>query len=375
MATVQTEPFNINKQWAISAPRPVIIAGPCSAESEEQVLATAKAAKANGADIIRAGIWKPRTRPNSFEGIGSIGLPWLQRVRQELDIPVTTEVANPGHVEEALKHDIDVLWIGARTTVNPFQVQEIAEALKGVNKPVMIKNPINPDVDLWTGAIERFYKLGINKLAAIHRGFSTYDSKGYRNKPMWEIPIELKRRFPDMPLICDPSHITGERDKLHLVAQKALDLDFHGLMIETHVTPDKAWSDAQQQVTPERLGEIVKGLIIRVSADLINLADNELEKLRAEIDRVDYYVLELLSERMSIAREIGKYKKAHNITVLQAKRWEEVLRTRLEKSNELLITRDFVNELVQQIHKESIYHQTKVMNEVDPDDKQEPNEK
>ncbi|MEX2589730.1 MAG: bifunctional 3-deoxy-7-phosphoheptulonate synthase/chorismate mutase type II, partial [Chitinophagales bacterium] len=320
--------LNLDKYWAKSLKRPFYIAGPCSAESEEQVFDTAKSLKSIGIDLFRAGIWKPRTRPNSFEGIGAVGLPWLKRVKDELNLPITIEVANPRHVELALEYGIDVLWIGARTTVNPFQVQEIAEALKGVDIPVIVKNPVNPDINLWIGAFERLNNVGITKLAAMHRGFSTYEKSVFRNAPQWEIPIDLKRRLPHLPIFCDPSHIMGKREGLGEVAQKALDLNYNGIMLETHPNPAKAWSDPEQQVTPRQLNEMLGKLVIRQQATDISAAKNELEKLRANIDRIDYLTLDLLAERMDVARKIGAYKKENNITILAPERWDEIIKTR-----------------------------------------------
>lgn len=353
--------LNLDKPWANSLKRPFYIAGPCSAESEQQVLETAVALKEIGIDLFRAGIWKPRTRPNSFEGIGTIGLPWLKRVKNELKLPVTIEVANPRHVEQAIEYDIDVLWIGARTTVNPFQVQEIAEAMKGLDIPVFVKNPVNPDINLWIGALERFSNVGITKLAAIHRGFSTYEKSVFRNNPQWEIPIDLKRRLPGLPIICDPSHIMGKREGLIDVAQKALDLNYNGIMLETHPSPDKAWSDPEQQLTPSQLANLLLKLVVRKQVTKLVNSTNELEQLRSNIDRIDYLTLDLLSERMEVVRKIGKYKKENNITILAPERWDEIIRTRSAKSSEKKLTLEFIQNLFRDIHNESIHQQTSIM--------------
>ncbi|MDX2359985.1 MAG: chorismate mutase [Crocinitomicaceae bacterium] len=342
--------------------RPVLIAGPCSAESEAQVMETARSLKSAGkADIFRAGIWKPRTRPNSFEGIGEEGLEWLVNAGKEIDMRVTTEVANAKHAELALKAGVDILWIGARTTVNPFAVQEIADALKGANVPVMIKNPVNPDLQLWLGAFERFEKAGITDLVGIHRGFSVYNHPKYRNVPSWEIPIGLKEIRPNTPIICDPSHITGNRDLLLEVSQKAMDLNFDGLMIETHPDPDNAWSDAAQQVTPDRLTEIISNLILRtqeVSTDVAEIIDD----IRLKVGSLDDRMFEILSERMQLSEEVGRLKRENNITILQQEHWRNIISSRLENSDDLNLTEKFVRKLMDAIHQESIRHQTAVMN-------------
>ncbi len=341
---------------------PLIIAGPCSAESEEQVMQTAMALAAQPIHLFRAGIWKPRSRPNSFEGIGFKGLEWLSRVKQELGLKVTTEVATARHVEEALKYGIDVLWIGARTTVNPFAVQEIADALKGVDVPVMVKNPVNPDLALWIGAIERIYNAGITDIAAIHRGFSSYQKSKYRNTPVWQIPIELKARFQGLPIIVDPSHISGTRDLIFSVSQKALDLGFEGVMIETHPNPDKALSDAEQQVTPEALKAILSKLQVRKTnyddAKLVNQA----EELRLQIDAADHDIIAALAKRMALVEQIGEYKKQNNVQVLQLERWKEIFKSRADWGEEAGINPDFIAELYQLIHIESIRKQTQIMN-------------
>ncbi len=341
--------------------RPLVISGPCGAETHEQVLTTAKQLKLQGINLFRAGIWKPRTRPGSFEGMGETALGWLADVKQQTGLPVTVEVATPQHIELALKYNIDVLWIGARTTVNPFQVQELASALKGVNVPVMVKNPVNPDLALWVGAIERIYKAGIKKLAAIHRGFSSYENSTYRNKPNWEIPIELRRQLPGLPLICDPSHICGNTFMLLYISQFALDLQYDGLMLESHFNPSAALSDAKQQLTPEQLEELLSKLIVRNPTTDNALALSKLEDLRDQIDEVDDQIVTLLAERMHIARLIGEYKFNHNIAVLQPERWEEIVRTRTLSGVEKKLTEQFILSLYTLIHKESIYQQTQQM--------------
>lgn len=342
-------------------PGPFIIAGPCSAESEEQVLQTAKALQQQGVPLFRAGIWKPRTRPGSFEGVGTQGLAWLKLAKQETGIQVSTEVATARHVEEALKYGIDVLWIGARTTVNPFAVQEIADALRGVQVPVMVKNPVNPDLALWIGALERMYQAGITDLAAIHRGFSSYQKTKYRNVPLWQIPIELKARYQNLPIIIDPSHIGGSRELIFPVAQKALDLGYNGVMIETHPNPDKALSDAAQQITPARLAEVVQQLQVRKStyddAELVNRA----EELRLQIDAADHDIIAALAKRMGLVEQIGAYKKLNNVQVLQLARWKEIFRSRAEWAEEAGINTSFVEELYKLIHVESIRKQTQIL--------------
>ncbi|MEM7298630.1 MAG: chorismate mutase [Bacteroidota bacterium] len=302
--------------------RPIVISGPCSAESEEQVLQTCtQLAKTGKVDVLRAGIWKPRTRPNSFEGIGSIGLEWLKKAKEQTGLPVSVEVANFNHVFESLKHDIDILWIGARTTVNPFSVQEIADALKGTDATVLVKNPINADIELWTGALERLNQAGITKLGMVHRGFAQHGKSVYRNEPKWQLAVEMKRRFPEMPLICDPSHICGNRDLLQAVSQQALDMDFDGLMIESHINPDKALSDKDQQVTPRALGELVESLVVRRPDIPDEELTNKLSLLRNQIDLIDDDLLKLLGERMKVAEEIGLVKKEKGVTILQTNRW------------------------------------------------------
>ncbi len=342
--------------------RPILIAGPCSAETEEQVLRTAKALAKQNIDLFRAGIWKPRTRPNSFEGVGVEGLAWLRRVKEEYGLKVTTEVANKEHVYEALKYGVDVLWIGARTTVNPFSVQAIADAIEGVDIPVLIKNPINPDLNLWIGAIERIYKAGVRRIGVIHRGFSAFGDSRYRNVPRWQIPIELMRRFPDLTIICDSSHICGRRDILAEISQKAYDLNYDGLMIETHPNPDEAWSDAKQQITPEVFGQMTDSLILRSETTDDEEFLHNLDDLRHQIDEIDQELLAQLGRRMKIADMIGMYKKKNNISVFQAARWSEILEKAVVKGREHGLSADFMTTMLKAIHEESINHQEKIMN-------------
>jgi chorismate mutase len=364
METMNFKPIN---EWGFRAGHPFIISGPCGVESEEQISATAEALSHLNVHLLRGGIWKPRTRPDSFQGIGAEGLRWLKQAGRENKLPVAVEVASPKHVEEALQSGIDVLWIGARTTVNPFLVQEIADALTGVNIPVMIKNPINPELELWIGAIERIYKAGIQTIAAVHRGFSTYEKTKYRNVPNWQIPIELKRRFPSLPFICDPSHISGQRDLIQSVAQTALDLNYEGLMIESHIDPDHAWSDAQQQLDPVELSALLKSLVVRKPSTDDIIFMNLLEELRDRIDIMDADILERMSERMKVAREIGRYKKENNMTILQVERWNEILTTRLQFGMNKELANDFIVRMYALIHDESIRQQTHVMNSMDID--------
>lgn len=342
---------------------PMVIAGPCSAETEAQMLDAAFQLKDSKTSIFRAGIWKPRTRPGNFEGVGAIGLKWLQTVKQETGLQTATEVANANHVELALEHDVDVLWIGARTTVNPFMVQELANALAGVDKPVLVKNPVNPDLALWLGAVERLYKSNIRKLGVIHRGFSSYEKSKYRNKPEWQIPIELQNQFPDLPLFVDPSHIGGRRDLILELCQKALDLNYDGMMIETHPTPEKAWSDAEQQVTPDRLKEILKSLVVRDPQIEGVKYVNELEKLRTKIDSFDDTLLRVLGERMTIVEDIGRLKKSQNVAVLQNARWHEILKKMVDMGEKENLSAEFVTKIFQAIHQESINHQEQIMNQ------------
>lgn len=338
--------------------RPFVIAGPCSAETEDQVMETAKQLAADGIKVMRAGIWKPRTKPGGFEGIGSEGLSWLKRVKKETGMYVSTEVATQKHVYEALKYGVDLLWIGARTTANPFAVQEIAEALQGVDIPVLVKNPVNPDLELWIGALERLSNVGLTKLGAIHRGFSSFDKKIYRNLPQWHIPIELKRRYPDLPIICDPSHIGGKRDLIQPLSQQAMDLNFEGLIIETHCNPDCAWSDASQQVTPERLKEILGSLIIREGKQ----TTEDLSALRRQIDEADDQLLELIAKRMRVSKEIGTFKKEHNMTIVQTDRYDEILTKRIAQATEMDMNPEFMRVVLEAIHEESVRVQLDILN-------------
>ncbi len=341
---------------------PLIIAGPCSAETEEQVLKIAHELKDSDVSIYRAGIWKPRTRPGSFEGVGAVGLKWLQKAKAETGLLMATEVANIAHVQQALEHDIDVLWIGARTTVNPFAVQEIADALKNTDKIVLVKNPVNPDLALWLGGIERLYNAGIKKLGVIHRGFSTYEKTKYRNIPEWQLAIELQNRFPDLPIICDPSHITGKREMIQEVSQQALDLNYDGLIIETHNDPDNAWSDAEQQVTPEQLKEIFKNLKVRKETEDGSDYNQRLDRLRLDIDEYDAKILEILGKRMKVADKIGALKKEKNVAVLQNKRWNEILGKMILEGEEKGLSEEFILKIFKAIHQESISHQEKIIN-------------
>jgi chorismate mutase len=353
------------KQWLPTKFLPLVIAGPCSAETEEQVLSTAReVVKIPQVKVFRSGIWKPRTRPSSFEGVGTKGLKWLRRVQEETGLLTTVEVANPQHVKEALDFGVDILWIGARTVVNPFSVQEISAALNGVDIPVMVKNPLNPDIRIWIGALERLNQVGINKLIAVHRGFSFFNRSPFRNAPMWEIPIELKRLCPDLPVIVDPSHICGEKEMLLAVSQKALDLEMNGLMIESHICPEEALTDKAQQITPSELKDLLSNLIIRKEYGNIEF-ENKLEELRTEIDKLDEELIDILARRMMIVEEIGKYKKRHSITILQLKRWSEIIRDRVNTGVNLGLSRDFLLKLLESLHEESIQRQTDVMNRKD----------
>jgi len=360
MSTLDTLPL---ARWSDAEHRPIVIGGPCSAESEAQVLESAARLKGARIDYFRAGIWKARTRPSNFEGIGDAALPWLRRAGLQYGMKTATEVATPAHVEAALKHGIDLIWIGARTTVNPFSVQEIADSLRGVNVPVLVKNPTSPDMGLWIGAIERIHRAGVRALGVIHRGFSVAGSRRFRNAPMWEMAIELRRLHPTLPIITDPSHITGRRDMVLEIAQRAMDLGLDGLMIEAHPNPDQAWSDAAQQVTPERLGEILALLKVRreTSANVEYLAS--LEVLRDRIDHLDHDILELLARRMRVVEEIGEYKRANNVATLQVSRWSALLADRLAQAQELGLTEEYARALYEIIHRESVRRQSEVMSE------------
>ena len=337
--------------------RPLIISGPCSAETEEQVMQVANELAAIGIKIFRSGIWKPRTKPGGFEGIGLPGLKWLQRVKEETGMYVATEVATEKHAYEALKHGIDMLWIGARTTANPFAVQEIADTLQGVDIPVFIKNPVNADLELWVGAFERLNNAGITRLGAIHRGFSTADKNIYRNLPQWHIPIELKRRYPDLPIICDPSHIGGTRELIQTISQQAMDLNFKGLIIESHCNPNDAWSDSNQQVTPQELKKVLQSLVIRETTH----STENLSDLRAQIDEIDNSLLELLSKRMRVSREIGTYKIEHKMPILQTGRYDEILTNRVNQAQQMDMSGSFAKRFLEAIHEESVRQQMEVM--------------
>ncbi|SFR32533.1 3-deoxy-D-arabinoheptulosonate-7-phosphate synthase [Robiginitalea myxolifaciens] len=352
------------RRWLddMNLPHPLVIAGPCSAETEEQVLKIAHQLKDTDVNYYRAGIWKPRTRPGNFEGVGAIGLKWLQKVKEETGLKTATEVANKAHVDLALEHDVDLLWIGARSTVSPFIVQEIADALQGTDKIVLIKNPVNPDLSLWLGAVERLYKADIPNLGVIHRGFSTYQKTKYRNIPEWQLAIELQTRFPDLPLINDPSHISGRRDLIFDVSQTALDLNFDGLMIETHWDPDNAWSDAAQQVTPDRLVQIMDDLRIRKETDQEAEYNSAISNLRAQIDVLDNQLIDLLGKRMKVSDAIGELKKSRNVAVLQTGRWNAILGSMILEGEAHGLSEEFVLRMFKAIHQESINHQEKIIN-------------
>ena len=337
--------------------RPLVIAGPCSAETEEQVIETARMLAREGLHIYRAGLWKPRTKPGGFEGVGERGIPWMQRVKRETGMYTATEVATRQHVETALKGGIDLLWIGARTAANPFAMQEIADALRGVDIPVLVKNPVSPDLELWIGAIERIHNAGIRRLGAIHRGFTSIDKSIYRNHPMWAIPIELHRRLPELPIFCDPSHIGGKRELIAPLSQQAMDIGFDGLIVEAHCSPDNAWSDKAQQVTPDALAYILRNLVIREQT----VTTDSLNELRAQIDKLDDQLLELLVRRMRVSRDIGQYKKEHDMPILQAQRYEELLARRAAQAVELGMDREFMRTVMQAIHEESVRQQMEVL--------------
>lgn len=360
MQATQTMKDKLQSAWS---KRPLIISGPCSAETEEQILATAQRLAATGkVDMLRAGIWKPRTKPGMFEGIGAKGLPWLQQAKKITGLPTTVEVATGKQVQDALTFDVDMLWIGARTTVNPFSVQEVADALRGVDIPVLIKNPINPDLELWSGAVERVARAGVKQVGLIHRGFSSYGNTEYRNAPMWHLAIEMKRRNPELLIINDPSHICGRRDILLETAQKAVNLDFDGLMIESHIDPDNAWSDAKQQVTPEKLAEMLDSIIWRkedVNSEEFHAA---LEKLRQQINHLDDELMQILSQRMKIAEKIGEYKKNNAITILQTNRWNEILERAFKQGEKIGLSNEFITRYFDAVHMESINHQNRIMN-------------
>ncbi len=339
-------------------PRPFVIAGPCSAETEEQVMTTAKDLAKKGCHMFRAGVWKPRTKPGGFEGNGEKALPWMKEVKEETGMLTATEVATPEHVELALKYGIDILWIGARTTANPFAVQALADSLKGVDVPVLIKNPVNPDLELWIGAIERIYGAGVKRIGAIHRGFSSYDKKIYRNLPMWQIPIELHRRYPNIPICCDPSHIGGRRDLIAPLCQQAMDMGMDGLIVESHCNPDEAWSDAKQQVTPDILDYILSILVIR---DKVVTTEN-IVALRKQIDEIDDAIISNIAKRMQVSREIGQYKKEHGMTIVQTSRYSEILGKRGAQGALLGIGTDCIKQIFESIHEESVRQQVEIIN-------------
>lgn len=338
--------------------RPFVIAGPCSAETEEQVMNTARALAEKGCHMFRAGIWKPRTKPGGFEGHGEKALPWLAEVKRETGMLVATEVATPEHAELCMKYGVDILWVGARTTANPFAVQALADALKGTDIPLLVKNPVNPDIELWIGALERFNQAGLRRIGAIHRGFSSYDKKIYRNLPMWQIPIELRRRYPSMPIVCDPSHIGGRRDLIAPLCQQAMDLGFDGLIVESHCNPDEAWSDASQQLTPEVLDYVLSLLVVRDET----VSTESITQLRKQIDELDNQLMDLLSKRMRVCREIGQYKKEHNMTVLQTGRYNEILAKRGPQGTACGMSPEFAARIFELIHEESVRQQMEIIN-------------
>lgn len=360
--------LNLNLQplntWVKTKNEPLLIAGPCSAETEDQLIATAHLlAKTGKVSVLRAGIWKPRTRPGEFEGIGSIGLTWLKRAKEETGLPTAVEVANTKHVEEALAAGVDILWVGARSTVNPFTVQEIADALKGVDIPVMVKNPVNPDLQLWVGALERINNAGITKLAAIHRGFSSFEKTAFRNEPMWELAIQLKTLCPELPIINDPSHICGNRELIQYVAQKALDLDMQGLMIESHLDPSVAWTDAKQQLTPAALSDLMKLLTLRKPESKDKEFTDKLADLRTSIDKIDDQIIQKIAERMQVVQKIGEFKRDNGVTILQVNRWDQIMNKRSAFAKALKLDLNFTGKLLELIHSESIRKQTEIMND------------
>ena len=358
---LKLQPLNT---WVKTKNEPLLIAGPCSAETEDQLMATAHLlAKTGKVSVLRAGIWKPRTRPGEFEGIGSIGLTWLKRAKEETGLPIAVEVANAKHVEEALAAGVDILWVGARSTVNPFTVQEIADALKGVDIPVMVKNPVNPDIQLWVGALERINNAGITKLAAIHRGFSSYEKTAFRNEPMWELAIQLKTLCPELPIINDPSHICGNRELIQYVAQKALDLDMQGLMIESHLDPSVAWTDAKQQLTPAALSELMELLTLRKPESKDKEFTDKLADLRTSIDKIDDQIIQKIAERMQVVQKIGEFKRDNGVTILQVNRWDQIMNKRSAFAKALKLDLNFTGKLLELIHSESIRKQTEIMND------------
>ncbi len=352
----------LNTWLEVLAPKyPLMIAGPCSAETETQVLATARGLVDDRVQVFRAGVWKPRTRPGNFEGHGEKALPWLKKVKDETGMKIAIEIANAHHAELALKYDIDILWIGARTSVNPFAVQEIADAIRGSGKVILIKNPINPDLSLWIGAVERFHKVGMTDIGVIHRGFSSFRPGNYRNEPNWQIALAFKNRFPNIPMILDPSHICGRRDCIYDMAQMGLDLQYQGFMIESHYQPDEAWSDAKQQVTPKRLLEIIDKLCLRKQNFQDPDALNKLAFYREQINQLDDELLKLLSERMKIAQEIGRIKNEKSVAVLQTGRWQEIMQKALDKGQKLGLSEKFIDRIFKAIHQESIEKQERIV--------------
>lgn len=352
---LELEPLNL----PCDNERPWVIAGPCSAETEEQVMATARNLAAKGCHMFRAGVWKPRTKPGGFEGNGEKALPWMKQVKEETGMLISTEVATPEHVELAMKYDMDILWVGARTSTNPFAMQALADAMRGLKIPVLVKNPVNPDIELWLGALERINQAGIKKLGVIHRGFSSYDKKIYRNLPMWQIPIELHRRVPELPIICDPSHIGGRRDLIAPLCQQAMDLGFDGLIVESHCNPDEAWSDAKQQVTPDILDYILSLLIVRSESS----TTEGIRMLRAQIDEIDNTLMDLLAKRFHICREIGTFKKEYNMTVLQTGRYNEILEKRGAQASLCGMNAEFAAQVFELIHEESVRQQLAIVNQ------------
>lgn len=348
--------------WINNFNKPLIIGGPCSAESEKQMLETAEGIDADKVQIFRAGIWKPRTKPNSFEGVGAIGLKWLKKVKDEFGFKIATEVANTNHVKLALEHDVDILWIGARSTTNPFTVQEIAEALKDTDKIVLVKNPVNPDLDLWMGAVERLQAQNIQNIGAIHRGFSTYKKNKYRNNPQWQIALDFMNKMPDIPILCDPSHISGNREILFEVAQQAFNFEYDGLMVETHCSPDDAWSDAEQQITPQRLSEILDGLVLRKSDDEDAFYLSTLNRFREEIDETDQLIFDAIAQRMKIATQIGELKKQHNVAIYQPERWQQIRKNTEKTGVKLGLSEEFIERMLKAIHQESIQQQNSILN-------------
>ncbi|MXO33590.1 3-deoxy-7-phosphoheptulonate synthase [Apibacter sp. B3889] len=354
---------DLDQNWIKQFEKPLVIAGPCSAESEKQVIEIAERMDRNYMQVFRAGIWKPRTKPGSFEGVGAIGLNWLKRVKDEFNMPIATEVANASHAKLALEFDVDYLWIGARSTVNPFTIQEIAESLRDTDKIVLVKNPVNPDLDLWIGALERLAAQGIKNLGVIHRGFSSHNKSKYRNNPQWQIALELKDRFPNIPILGDPSHITGRRDLIAEVAQQAFNLEYNGLMVEVHNNPDEAWSDAKQQITPEALKDILVDITLRKKNDNSDDFSAKLNRYRGEIDELDNQLLGLLAARMDVAKKIGNLKKEHNVAIFQPDRWNVLKNLAIRNGERMGLSEDFLEHLLVSIHKESVELQNKIMEE------------